>query len=80
LTGRFTLIAATNQRSDANSRRTQLAATNGSSVDFIDDFGYNDLHRLTQFTRSGVLGRSAAAEKRGNLGCSAAGWFFSPTR
>jgi len=65
---------------DANSRRTQLSATIGSTADFKNDYTFDTLNRLTQVTQQDVVGGNAVADKRVDIGYNAAGQFTSINR
>jgi RHS repeat-associated protein len=83
--GRATSIAATlagltptvtlAQQFDANSRRTQLAATIGTTADFQNDYTFDALNRLTQITQQDVAGGNTVADKRVDLAYLADGQF-----
>jgi len=49
---------------DAEGKRTQIAATVGGTADFVIDYEYDYLDRLTQIEQHGVQGGNAVAEKR----------------
>lgn len=63
------------QAFDANSRRTQLAATIGSTADFQNDYAYDALNRLTKITQQDVAGGNTLADKRVDLAYLADGKF-----
>jgi RHS repeat-associated protein len=88
--GRATSIAATlvgltptvtlAQQFDANSRRTQLAATIGTTADFQNDYTFDGLNRMTRITQQDVTGGNAVADKRVDLAYNAAGQFTAINR
>jgi YD repeat-containing protein len=49
---------------NAASDRTQVKATVGGAADFVNDYLYDNLHRLTQIKQHGAAGGNAMAEKR----------------
>ena len=51
------------QQFDADGDRTQLAATIGTTADFVNNYGYDDYGQMTQVTQSGVSGGNSVAEK-----------------
>jgi len=51
------------QQFDAAGRRTQLAATIGGTGDFVTDYGYDNLGRISAITQQGQTGGNAVAEK-----------------
>ena len=55
------------QAFDANSNRTQLAATLGVSADFVNDFSFDNLSRLARIEQHGATGGNSVAEKRIDL-------------
>jgi hypothetical protein len=65
---------------DANGRRTQLAATVGEDDDFVTDYSYDYLGRVTQIEQSGVQGGNAVAEKRVDFAYDAASQWDAITR
>src|SRR6185503_579464 len=56
---------------DASSNRTQLAATIGSTADFVNDYSIDNLTRNTRIERHGVSGGNTVAETRIDLAYSA---------
>jgi RHS repeat-associated protein len=69
-----------NQAFDAGSRRTNLFAAIGTTADFKNDFGYDNLNRPATITQQGQSGGNAIAEKRVDFGYNAAGQTNSLTR
>lgn len=62
---------------DANSRRTSLSATIGSTEDFVTEYTFDGLNRLTRITQQGIVGpgTNSVAEKRVDLAYNAAEQF-----
>ncbi len=73
------LLVKFNQAYDANGRRIELAASIHDGMDYVDDFvneyTYDNLNRMTQVTQAGVYGGNAVAEKRVDFSYNAAGQF-----
>jgi RHS repeat-associated protein len=65
---------------DAVFRRTSLAANVNSSADFVNDYQYDDLGRMTQVTQQSQSGGNAVAEKRVDFTYNPLGQFTSVTR
>jgi len=76
----FTSNIVMAQSFDANSNRTQLAATIGSTADFVNDYLYDNLARNTRIERHGVTGGNSVAETRVNLAYNAVSQFSTITR
>jgi hypothetical protein len=57
---------------DAAGNRTQLAAAIGGTADFVTDYTYDALHRMTRIEQHGASGGNAVAEKRIDLAYDAA--------
>ncbi len=51
----------------AASNRTSLSATIDTTADFVNQYTYDALHRMTRIEQSGVTGGNAVAEKRIDL-------------
>src|SRR5690606_31756193 len=68
------------QSFNANSSRTQLAATIGSTADFVTDYSYDALQRMTRIEQQDVGGGNAVADKRIDLAYNAAGQFSGISR
>ena len=68
------------QQFDADGNRTQLTATIGDTADFVNNYAYDSLRRMTQVTQSGVSGGNAVAEKRVDFGYNADGQYGTITR
>jgi len=66
--------------SDAASNRTRLAAAIGASADFVTEFSYDNLQRMTGIQQHGVSGGNAVADKRIDLAYNAAGQFSAISR
>src|SRR5438552_6985532 len=64
-----------NQTFDANSMRTKLAVTVGSTADFVNDYTLDHLSRVTGIQQHGVTGGNSVADKRIDLAYNAAGQF-----
>ena len=45
------------------SNRTQLAATIGTTADFVNDYSYDAVGQMTQITQQGQSGGNAVAQK-----------------
>ncbi len=79
ITAHSGLLVKFNQAYNANGQRTELAAAihDGTSYvdDFVNDYAYDNLGRMTGVTQAGVLGGSAVAEKRVDFSYNAAGQF-----
>jgi RHS repeat-associated protein len=69
-----------NQTFDSASRRTSLFAAIGSTADFKNDFGYDNLNRLTVLTQQGQSGGNTVADKRIDLAYNADGQTSTITR
>jgi YD repeat-containing protein len=65
---------------DAAGNRTQLAAAIGGTADFVTDYTYDALHRMTRIEQHGASGGNAVAEKRVDLAYDAASQWQSITR
>ena len=52
---------------DANSNRTQLSATIGGTADFVNNYQYDNLDRMTQITQTGQSGGNAVDSKQVDL-------------
>ncbi len=68
------------QSFDNNGNRTQLAATIGSTSDFVNDYTYGALNLLTQIKQHGVTGGNTVAEKRIDFTYNAVGQFTTINR
>lgn len=68
--GSTVVLAAT---FDPNSRRTSLSATTGSTADFVNEYEYDQINRLTVLKQRGVSGGRAVADKRINFDYDLAG-------
>jgi RHS repeat-associated protein len=64
---------------NADGDRSQLKATIGSTADFVNDYVYDDLHRLTQVTQQGA-GGNAVADKRVDFAYDKASQWSTITR
>jgi RHS repeat-associated protein len=60
--------------------RTQLAATVAGNADFVTDYTYDALNRMTQIEQHSAPGGSTVAEKRIDLAYDAVGQFTTITR
>jgi RHS repeat-associated protein len=69
-----------NHTFDALGNRTQLAATIGSTADFVTEYTYDALRRMTSIQQHGVSGGNAVAEKRIDLTYDAASQWQTITR
>jgi RHS repeat-associated protein len=69
-----------NHTFDALGNRTQLAATIGGTADFVTEYTYDALRRMTRIQQHGVSGGNAVAEKRIDLTYDAASQWQSITR
>ena len=63
------------QTFNAVGNRTQLAATIGTTADFVNDFSYDALGQMTQVTQQGQSGGNAVAEKLIDFDYSPTGQF-----
>ena len=68
------------QTFDAAGRRTSLAAALGTTDDFVNDFSYDNLGRMTRVTQQGQSGGNVVAAKRVDLTYNAAGQWDTITR
>jgi hypothetical protein len=70
------------QQFDAVGNRTQLAATIDGTADFVNDYQFDALHRMTRVTQHDVGYASSVpvAEKRVDLAYNALGQFAGITR
>ena len=59
--------ATLNQTLDANGNRLSLSASIGGTADFVDNYTYDDLERLTSVTQGSQTGGDAVAPKRVNF-------------
>jgi RHS repeat-associated protein len=65
---------------NAASDRTQVKATVGGAADFVNDYLYDNLHRLTQIKQHGVTGGNTVAEKRVDFAYDALSRFSTISR
>jgi RHS repeat-associated protein len=65
---------------DAASNRTSLSATIDTTADFVNQYTYDALHRMTRIEQSGQSGGNAVAEKRIDLSYDAASQWQTITR
>jgi YD repeat-containing protein len=65
---------------DAASNRTSLSATIDTTADFVNQYTYDALHRMTRIEQAGVTGGNAVAEKRIDLSYDAASQWQTITR
>jgi YD repeat-containing protein len=65
---------------DAASNRTTLSATIDTTADFVNQYTYDALHRMTRIEQSGQSGGNAVAEKRIDLTYDAASQWQTITR
>ncbi|MCL4207914.1 MAG: hypothetical protein KJ000_35965 [Pirellulaceae bacterium] len=65
---------------DAASNRTSLSATIDTTADFVNQYTYDGLHRMTRIEQTGVTGGNAVAEKRIDLTYDAASQYQTITR
>ncbi|MFW6124556.1 MAG: hypothetical protein ACOC46_00290, partial [Pirellulales bacterium] len=68
------------QAFDAASNRTRLSAQIGSTDDFVTDYTYDNLHRMTRIQQQGASGGNAVAEERIDLAYDALSRFESISR
>ena len=65
------------QQFDAAGRREQTVAAIGAIDDFVNDYDYDNLGRMTGLTQQDQAGGNAVADKRVDFGYDAAGqWDF----
>jgi RHS repeat-associated protein len=65
---------------DAASNRTDLKSLVGGTVDFWNEYFYDDLHRLTSVQQHGAAGGSTVADKRVDFAYNAASRWQTITR
>ncbi|MCL4207885.1 MAG: hypothetical protein KJ000_35820, partial [Pirellulaceae bacterium] len=65
---------------DAAGNRTSLSATIDTTADFVNQYTYDALHRMTRIEQSGQSGGNAVAEKRIDLSYDAASQWQTITR
>jgi YD repeat-containing protein len=65
---------------DAASNRTSLSATIDTTADFMNQYTYDALHRMTRIEQSGVTSGNAVAEKRIDLSYDATSQYQTITR
>ncbi|MCL4207913.1 MAG: hypothetical protein KJ000_35960, partial [Pirellulaceae bacterium] len=65
---------------DAAGNRTSLSATIDTTADFVNQYTYDALHRMTRIEQAGVTGGNAVAEKRIDLSYDAASQYQTITR
>ena len=65
---------------DAAGNRTSLSATIDTTADFLNQYTYDALHRMTRIEQSGQSGGNAVAEKRIDLSYDAASQWQTITR
>lgn len=58
---------------DANGNRTSVAATIGATADYLTNYTFDNLNRVTRITQAGQYGGNTVAEKRFDMVYNAAG-------
>ena len=76
----LTPVIALSYQYDAEGKRTQVAATIGGTADFVNDYSYDYLDRVTRIEQHGASGGNAVAEKRVDFTYDAASQWDAITR